>query len=401
MRLRMVHLGKYADSAFLCALIVAVAYGVFILARLAIVGNPSAFILAGARYVNIAAAPRGLAVEHGAGYDGQFFYRLALNPFDTRQTAYGVRLDRPSYREQRILYPLVVWLFSFGQAPLVPVMMILVNYLALIALGYVFARYVRLLGRHALWGLVAPFYPGFVLSVARDLAEPLAGLLLVASLYFVHRKRFTAATIALTLAILTRETIVLVAGAALLLWLIGLIYQRYRQRHPGETPLAWLDAFAMPWFFSVIPLAVFVVWQGILLLIWKETAFASGSGNLGVPFGGFAQLFGQAVLLKNRFERLHYVEQLFILIYVFFVGVSLRITQAPIFQRIAWCGFIALSFCLTPLVWVDDWAFLRALSDSFMLGAPILLAGRLRYAAPVFLFFGMLWGFLALTRLFG
>ncbi|HLY31376.1 MAG TPA: hypothetical protein VKQ36_10125 [Ktedonobacterales bacterium] len=413
MRSRAALLGKLTDSASLCVFVVAIAYGLFILARLAAFGNPSAFILAGSHFVNARQAPQGLVIHHGAGYDGQFYYRLALNPFDTHQTAYGIRLDRPAYRQQRILYPLVVWLFSLGQAQLVPVMMIVVNYLSLILLGFVAARSAQVLGRHALWGLALPFYPGFVLSVARDLAEPLAALLLVTGLYLAHRRRFVAATLALTLALLTRETAILVVCAALLVWGGNQLRQRLRAAHVARTAHAdtadasdamdapatvWYDPLHAPWYFSVVPLLVFVCWQGLLFVVWGQTAFASGAGNLEAPLGGIAHLLGQVAKLESPKQEATYWELWYLLIYGFFVGVSWRISQTPLYQRLAWLGFVVLDLCLSTLVWVDDWAFLRGLSEFYLLGALILLGGRTRYAAPAIGFTAMLWLFLAYTR---
>ncbi len=69
------------------------------------------------------------------GYDGQFFYRLALNPVNFSRTAYGITMDRP-YRYMRIGYPALTWLVSAGQHFLVPVMLVAVNIAAIGAIGY-------------------------------------------------------------------------------------------------------------------------------------------------------------------------------------------------------------------------------------------------------------------------
>jgi hypothetical protein len=44
------------------------------------------------------------------GYDGQFFYRLALEPFSTAERVDGIAFDAPAYRQQRIGYPLLAFL---------------------------------------------------------------------------------------------------------------------------------------------------------------------------------------------------------------------------------------------------------------------------------------------------
>ena len=55
-------------------------------------GSISKFILVGRYFATLAQLPRGMPVAKTYGYDGQFFYRLALNPLNFRHTAYGIRM---------------------------------------------------------------------------------------------------------------------------------------------------------------------------------------------------------------------------------------------------------------------------------------------------------------------
>ena len=41
---------------------------------------------------------------HSPGYDGQFFYRLALRPWTQTRTEFGITFDEPAYRQQRLVY---------------------------------------------------------------------------------------------------------------------------------------------------------------------------------------------------------------------------------------------------------------------------------------------------------
>ena len=52
------------------------------------------------------------------GYDGQFYYYIAHDPFILGQS-YN-HIDFPAYRYQRIIYPLTAWLLSFGQPKVDP-----------------------------------------------------------------------------------------------------------------------------------------------------------------------------------------------------------------------------------------------------------------------------------------
>src|ERR1700744_6480355 len=57
----------------------------------------SRFILIGQHFAHPAQLPPGMPLRTAYGYDGQFFYRLAVSPFDFSHTAYGVTVDR-AYR---------------------------------------------------------------------------------------------------------------------------------------------------------------------------------------------------------------------------------------------------------------------------------------------------------------
>ena len=61
-------------------------------------GNIGRFILVGRHFATPSQLPPGIPVAPTYGYDGQFFYRLALNPFNLAHTAYGIRVDRPLER---------------------------------------------------------------------------------------------------------------------------------------------------------------------------------------------------------------------------------------------------------------------------------------------------------------
>src|SRR5438552_3202983 len=61
------------------------------------------------------------------GYDGQFYYALARNPW--KRHAAGI--DSPAARHLRLLYPAVCWLFSHGAPRLLIWIMPLVNLLVI------------------------------------------------------------------------------------------------------------------------------------------------------------------------------------------------------------------------------------------------------------------------------
>src|SRR5690242_7968565 len=108
--------------------------------------------MAGHTYTHRSQLPPGLLRVPSAGYDGQFYYRLALDPFNWHRTAFGITMDQ-SYRYTRIGYPVLAWIFSLGQHQLVPVVLVVLNLFAVAAMAMLGGMFARDAGRHALWGL--------------------------------------------------------------------------------------------------------------------------------------------------------------------------------------------------------------------------------------------------------
>ena len=96
-------------------------------------GNIASFIVVGAVHVR-SRVPSGIPITSGQGYDGQFYYRIALAPFNFHHTAFGIQMDTLS-RFERIAYPVLAWLAAAGRSPLVPWSLVIVNVLGLGALG--------------------------------------------------------------------------------------------------------------------------------------------------------------------------------------------------------------------------------------------------------------------------
>src|SRR6516162_3610347 len=151
-------------------------------------GHISRFILVGRHFATPSQLPPGMPAAKTYGYDGQFFYRLALNPLNFHHTAYGITMDRP-YRYMRIGYPVLTWAADFGQHLPAALMLVTINIVAVGAIGYLGGIFARDGGRHALAGLLLPAYFGLITSLARDTAEPLAAACLLGGLLAVRRRR--------------------------------------------------------------------------------------------------------------------------------------------------------------------------------------------------------------------
>lgn len=369
-------------------IIVAAVYLVYVTMRLWIHDmDPSFFITAGDKLTDSESVPGNVIVQrNSSGYDGQFYHRLALEPFPAECTNYGITLDDPPYRHQRILYSLIVWTLSLGEPHAVPAIMIFVNYVALCLIGLIGGRLMQMGNRHALEGVVFAFYPGFLMSLNRDLPEALAACFLLASLYCLRLGKHWTVTVLLALAVMTRETTLLVAVGGLILSI-------------------WEDArkerqVAARWYHFAIPLALYVVWQLILYARWGRIPVFNGPRNIGLPFVGFGHFLRQvrnlptSINLDIWFLDIDLMIWLFELLGVvtFTIGVMccLRFSKVKV-ESLGWVIYVILIFSLTNLVWTEHWSSLRVLSEYFVLGVVVMLGSpcKLRYAlyAP----WGILW----------
>jgi hypothetical protein len=118
--------------------------------------------------------------QAGPGYDGQFYFAIAHDPFLTRPDT-AASLD-DSLRYRRILYPLTAWLLAGGQPAALPYTLELVNVAAATALIAIAATAAVRAGRSAWWALVLAVFGGVWLPITRDLTEPLQLVLLAAGM---------------------------------------------------------------------------------------------------------------------------------------------------------------------------------------------------------------------------
>ena len=77
------------------------------------------------------------------GYDGQFYYRFAFDPFNWPHTAYGITVDH-NYRYTRIGYSVVAWILSLGgHGRLLPTVLVVINLICVGVIGCLGAKFAR------------------------------------------------------------------------------------------------------------------------------------------------------------------------------------------------------------------------------------------------------------------
>lgn len=382
-------LWRALDNPRLTLLLVLGLYLVFFWARLsAHGGDVSRFVVAGSYLTRDDEVPAGLSIlPNSMGYDGQFYYRLAIEPFTDERFDYGIALDSPAYRQQRILYPLLVYLASLGEPLKVATAMVVVNIIALALLGWLAGQLAQSQGQHALVGLGLALYPGLLLSFDRDLVEITQMLFLAGSMLLLVRQRHLLATVCLCLAVLAKETSLGLAAASLPALLWGL--WRREERRPR-------------WHSLVLPVGLFAGWQAWLAQNWGQAAYSISNiqANVAVPTSSQASATTRLpvvfrVLLRHLpLRSLTAVELLILLAFGVCVLAVLLRSQAPTQFKFAFLGYLGLMMVITHYAG-GDWAFLRALSEYWIIGGIVLLAGYRWMGLPFALATSCWWLFTA------
>jgi len=319
-------------------------------------GDVSLMVIAGGGLVDPSQTPPGLTVDpKSGGYDGMMFYRLALEPFTRVRTAYGITLDEPSYRQQRILYPVIVWMLSLGNAEWVPWLMVVVNLLAIGFMALGAGGIARQYGIAPLWGVLVPLYPGFLISFSRDTAEIVAAAFAVCALWAFGASRWKTYTLLLCCAVLTREMWLLVAIA------IGVV---------------WLWRRAAPVYTFIAPGLLYMVWQLVLSSWWDRMPLAAGTPDGIVPFAGYIGVFADSMARRTVLDRTHFAECIFLALLLVTVIVVWRQSKARAEWRFAWLGYLALAGMLGRDIWLEHFGFMRIICDFYVLTIVLILGAR-------------------------
>jgi hypothetical protein len=365
----------------------------FVVARLLVAGhgNIASFILVGAEHARVSHLPSGVPVVAGSGYDGEMYYRLALDPLGWKLWDFGIQLDSPA-RIQRIAYPALAWLASGGHRSAVPVSMVAVNVAALGVLAGAGAATARDAGRRAWWGLIFPAYWGLLWSLSRDLTEIVTAASLMLALVGVRRRHPVLGGVALSVAVLSRETaLVLVASlfaARAWGWARTIAGKRAGPGREGSTPVETTDALvaAPPGVVDVtwiLPVLAFAGWQ--LVARARIGAFplrVSGQANLGVPLAGLLRGAEYYIGRLPKTASLLWGGELIVLAVVgVFAATVFTSTRALLHERLAWIGYGVLSLSAAKGIWLGDVGF-RRLDEFFLFSCVLLLFSSRRLPVP-------------------
>jgi hypothetical protein len=241
--------------------------------------------------------PRYHYYPNGIGYDGQYFYYMALDPRNAH--AY---MDFPSYRYTRILYPMAARLLALGQPALIPSTLLLLNWLAVGAGTFLVAAWLKRRKLSPWLALIYGCYPGLFLALQHDLSEPLAYALVALGVYLYDyggrrrlltagvydyggRRRLLTAGVAFGLAALARETTAVFAICYAANTLLA-------SEQPGagwqaRARAGWRPALTL----AGLALGPLALYKGFLTLWLGAAGVPSSVLPSLVPFGGLLALW--------------------------------------------------------------------------------------------------------------
>jgi hypothetical protein len=377
------------DRPIVAGAIALVAWLGFVLARWQIWahGNLSKFILLGSGrtgFTHLAQLPRGVVIAdpNAAGYDGQFYYRLALNPFNWARTAYGITMDQP-YRYTRVGYPVLAWLVSFGQHQLVPYVLVLINLFGVAAMAVVGGMFARAYGRHALFGLAFAAYFGLVISVGRDTAEPVAEACMLGGLLAYRQSRYLLAAGLFAFGAITRETILFAPAAIFVVRLVEVARRRVR---PGLADLTWLAPAVA---YGILEVAVHVVVKG------KFPLLANTSRNLTAPFTALVDALKYDVAHINTAHLspidIALLEYATVAVFIVAGLAVIGVTTAPAHERLAFVFFVLELGLLSSQIWTSTFGDGRSLIEPYLMALILLLATPRRYLSSLNLTLILAW----------
>jgi hypothetical protein len=356
------------------AMVTLVLYGCLILIKLSLHGGDvTIFITAGDFFTDTRELLAPVTVlTDSVGYDGQFYYRLALNPLTSQARDFGITLDNPPFRMQRIVYPFLVWMASCGQPALVPWMMVLVNLIGMGFIAYLAAIIVQHLGASAWMAALVIAYPGFFVALNRDTTEIVATVFGITALLSALNRSAWKAVVFASIAVLARETT--------LLYLLGFGIM--------ALAIAWKDKryLSTDWVIYSVPAVVFIGWQLYLAYHWGKAPHSGGVQDLGWPMLGLGQLVFNNLTGKIVYSpsfvmdlalRGYTVSAALLCVYIACLVIdSLSNQNNPISLRLSWAAYAILMAFLSNVIWLTPGEYLRAFTECYVIGALLLIGAR-------------------------
>jgi hypothetical protein len=270
------------------------------------------------------------------GHDGRFFFVQANDPWLLSPDEHAVWLDRPIYRSQRMLFPVIASAGGAASPEAVLWGMLVVNVLAMGVGGYATAALAIANRASPWWGLAFPLNPGMVDEFGIGGAGVVAfGLGVLGIVLFVGGREIVAG-LAFAGAILARETMLLIL-AGTVLWAI------HRRR-------------GVPVVTSLLPVGVWLLWAWLVRLRLPGSGLDEASESIGLPFVGMFEA-------SQRWEL--YDWAVMILWALVSTVLAFRVSRRPSPLGLGAMGFVVLALVMTAPIWWSAQDVTRATAPVF------------------------------------
>ena len=155
----------------------------------------------------------------GQGHDGKYFFVQANDPLILEPEDNAAVLDRPVYRSQRMLYPLLAGGGGLFSADAIVATLVLINVVALGVGTWVVALLAVRMGGAPWWGLAFVLNLGFISEMNIDGAGVVAAAAAFGAVLMLLDEKLGWAVALLTISVLSREAMLIaVVGSAFWLW---------------------------------------------------------------------------------------------------------------------------------------------------------------------------------------
>lgn len=279
-----------------------------------------------------------LVLRQMQGHDGRFFFIQANDPWVIDPEANASIMDRPLYRSQRMLYPVLAGGAGLFGPQTIVWSMLVVNLIALGIGTWITALIAIEMGGSPWWGLAFALNLGFVSEIIISGAGIVAAAAAFGAVLMFMRDRVPLGIALLALAALSREAMLIAAaGTALWLWI---------EKRRKEAVLT-----------ALVPGVAVLAWA-FYLRTRIEGSLVDEVREIGLPFVGFFEAF------QTWVERPADLVTGFAML-LLFVLFTRRVLMGRHLVGWAFLGFVLLGVMFTEQVW-------RSLFDISRAIAPII-----------------------------
>ncbi|MBW3590200.1 MAG: hypothetical protein KY429_12380 [Actinobacteria bacterium] len=286
------------------------------------------------------------------GHDGKFFFVQANDPWLLNPEENAEILDRPIYRSQRMLYPVLAGGFGIFPARIIVWALPVVNVM-MFAVGSGFLAAISLKHGGPAWaGYAFTLNIGLLSELFIDGAGILAFALACVGAWALEEERTPLAAMAFAGAALTREVMAVFIAAVAVFWLI-------RRR-------------VIPWAVSLPAAIAILAWASYLRLRIDVDPGVDQVRELTlIPFSGLIQALTSGMAVFSDY--------LIIAVFLLLLfTVPYRAWRSRVYFSWGAVGFAALAPFLTEFVWLKSFDISRALAPLFTVFLLEFLLGRAR-----------------------